>query len=112
MIFLLKKIRLILLLLFSLYCNATTQIAVSQSKYTVTISINDELNTPIKVSVLTPNVDSKFITYVFPSGEFGAQRSIPIRSRLERFEPLDEEGKSFLTNMYKTMASKSAKPTD
>ncbi|MGB1241732.1 MAG: hypothetical protein ACPG49_04380 [Chitinophagales bacterium] len=93
MVFLQKKIELILLLLLSLCCKATTQVVVNQLKYTVTISINEELNTPIKVSVLTPNVDSKFITYVFPSGEFGAQRSIPIRSRLERFEPLDEEGK-------------------
>ncbi|MGB0930957.1 MAG: hypothetical protein ACPGVB_09295, partial [Chitinophagales bacterium] len=66
---------------------------IPQEKYQITIYLNNDTHLPIKVSVIPPTIETKFVTYVFPSGEFGAQKSIPIKARLERFEPLDENGK-------------------
>lgn len=72
---------------------SAVSLCASQKKYQITVQLNNHSHKPIKISVLPPSIETKFVTYVFPSGEYGAQKSIPIRKRLERFEPLDENGK-------------------
>lgn len=71
----------------------TSRANITQEKYQITIYLNNDTHLPIKVSIVPPKIETKFATYVFPGGEFGAQKSIPISARLERFEPLDEDGK-------------------
>ncbi|MEZ4888250.1 MAG: hypothetical protein R3E32_26205 [Chitinophagales bacterium] len=82
-----------LLFLWVMVIVGEMQVLANQQRYQITIHLNDQPNTSIKVSVIPPKIEAKFATYVFPSGEFGTQSSVPIQARLERFEPLDEYGK-------------------
>ncbi len=87
-----KKIHLYLLVILLLQ-QYSSMVFAAQKKYQITIHLNEDSHKPLKVSVIPPSIETKYATYVFPSGEFGAQKSIPISERLERFEPLDENGK-------------------
>lgn len=79
--------------LFLLGCFSLQAGDLQEAKYQITIHLPTNNRQAIEIHVIPPPIDSKFATYVFASGEFGASKSVPIQKRLERFEPLDANGK-------------------
>ncbi len=85
-----KKAIFVFFLLWSISLQAND---LQGAKYQITIHLPSNSRQAIEIHVIPPPIDSKFATYVFASGEFGASKAVPIQRRLERFEPLDTDGK-------------------